>query len=343
MRTNLILKSMVILLTISLISCKKEKEPETASMKIGLVTGLGRLLDKGFNEQAYLAVQEAAYNVHGTWEVKESFTLTDIENNIRYFTENGFDIIITLSYDAVEATLAAASENPQTMFLMLDHSPGTIPSNVSCIVFAVDQASFPCGFLAASRAFQQNGAAAKVGYVAGPKIPPIDQFTASFTAGVHYFNSLYGKNVEISGVNAPVFTDTILGGHLADSLIQAGAEVIFACAGITGNGALSQVKIRGKSAIGVDTDQYLTIPGVGSILLTSCMKNLRSGILNSIQSFYNGQFQGGKTLTSTLAEKGVDLAPYHDFDSQIPDSIKTAVDEIKNLIINGQLSTGWLK
>ena len=336
----LMLATVLLLAITQLSSCKKDAE---TPLKIGLVTGIGKLFDKGFSEQAYYAVKEAAGDIGADWEVKECSSAADIANNIKYFTDKNFNIIITLGYDASEATHAAATAYPNTKFLMLDYSPGTLPANMSCVVFAVDQASFPCGFLAAFRAFQQNALAPKVGYVAGPKIPPIEQFTTSFTAGVNYFNTRYAKNVGISGVNAAIFTDTILGAHLADSLIQQGAEVIFACAGITGNGALSQVKTLGKSAIGVDTDQYLTIPGVGSILLTSCMKNLRSGILNGIQSINDGTFQGGTTLTSNLSEKGVDLAPYHDFESQIPDSIKSAVNDIKAMIINGSLQTGWPK
>lgn len=335
--------AMAILMTSLFTFCKKEKEPEAPAMKIGLVTGVGKLFDKGFNEQAYQAVIEAAQIVGGTWEVKVTSSATEIENDIKYFVDHQYDVIITLGYDAAAATLAAATASPGIKFILLDYSPGNLPSNLSCIVFSVDQAAFPCGFLAASRAFQQNPAAAKVGYVAGPKIPPIDQFTVSFTAGVNYFNTKYGKLVDVSGVNAATFTDTLLGARLADSLMQKGAEVIFACAGSTGNGALYQVKASGKTAIGVDTDQYLTIPDVGNILMTSCMKNLRSGILNGIQSIKNGQFQGGKTLTSTLSEKGVDLAPYHDFETQIPDSIKTAVNEIRSKIIDGTLPTGWPK
>ena len=338
-----ILCQILIVLSFFLFSCKKDNGSETVPMKIGLVTGVGKLDDNGFNEQAYQATQEAAQSVGGTWEVKESSSATDILNNIKYFTDQQFDVIITLGYDASEATVAAATAYPKIKFILLDYSPGSLPSNLSCTVFAVDQAAFPCGFLAASRAFQQNPSAAKVGYVAGPKIPPIDQFTQSFTAGVTYFNSKYGKLVDVSGVNAVTFTDTILGAHLADSLMQKGAGVIFACAGKTGNGALYQVKARGKSAIGVDTDQFLTIPDVGTVLITSCMKNLRSGILTGIQSIKNSQFQGGKTLTSTLSEQGVGLAPYHNYDAQIPDSIKNAVAEIKTRIINGTLPTGWPK
>lgn len=328
----------VVLLAAVLSSCTKE---ENEPMKIGLVTGIGKLYDKGFSEQAYYAVQQAAQDVDGVWEVKECASAADIEPNIAYFTGNQFDVIITLGYDAAEATLAAANAFPHIKFIMLDYSPGNLPSNLSCTVFAVDQAAFPCGFLAAAWAHQQDQGDAKVGYVAGPKIPPIDQFTISFSAGVNYFNSRYGAGVGVSGVNATTFTDTILGAHLADSLIQRGADVVFACAGITGNGALSQVKTSGKAAIGVDNDQYLTIPEVGSVLLTSCMKNLTSGIISEISAIDNGQFHGGQTLISTLAEQGVDLAPYHDFETLIPDSIKNAVEEIKTGIINGTIETGW--
>ena len=148
-------------------------------------------------------------------------------------------------------------------------------------------------------------------------------------------------NVEALGAHAGNFDDTLQGAHLADSLIQSGADLIFACAGKTGNGALYQAKISGKQGIGVDTDQYLTIPEVGDILLTSCMKRLDISIHDEIIAISQNQFHGGTSITTNLTSNGVQLAPFHDFENQIPDSIKTVLGEIRQGIINGTVNTGW--
>ncbi len=328
-----------LLLGIVVPGCKKEKS--TAPMRIGLVTGFGTLNDRGFNQQAYEGLLAAAGEVNLDWEVRESTSVSDIEDNIAYFANNKFDLIITLTYDAAQPTFEAAFLFPDIKFLLLDYSFTSLPANLSCITYEVEQASFPCGFLAAYWAHKVKPFSATVGYVAGPDIPTIQQFTSSFRAGVEYFNNLYGLSTSVIGVHANVFNDTLQGAHLADSLLQLGAEVIFACAGKTGNGALYQVKNVGKVAIGVDTDQYLTIPEVGSVLLTSCMKRLDESIYHDVISISKGEFHGGQTTLSTLSNNGVDLAPYHGFESLIQDSIKEAVLKIKQGIIAGTIDTGW--
>lgn len=334
-----LLVPMVLIAIMLVVSCKKDERP--APIKVGLVTGFGNINDRGFNQQAYEGLLAAAGEVNLEWEVKEISSVSDIENNIAYFAGKNFDVIITLTYDAAQPTLDAAYLYPEIKFLLLDYSFASLPANMACITYEVDQASFPCGFLAASWAQKVNPSAAKVGYVAGPDTPPIQQFTKSFRAGVEYFKQRYGLNVSVLGANANSFNDTIQGAHLADSLMQLGAEVIFACAGKSGNGALYQAKNAGKVAIGVDVDQYLTIPEVGNILLTSCMKKMGDGIIQEIVSISKGEFHGGQTIISNLENNGVDLAPYHDFQNLIPDSTKTAILEIKQGIISGTIATGW--
>jgi basic membrane protein A len=340
MKNVLLLWITLILLSIQLFTaCIKEVKTET--IRIGLVTGVGNLNDRGFNQQAYEGLLAANLLVETYHEVKESSSVADIENNILHFANNDFDVIITLGYDAAQPTLDAANLYPSIKFLLLDHSFTESPPNLACVIYQVDQASFPCGFLAAYWALRKNPANPVVGYVAGPDIPTIRQFTSSFAAGVDYFNNQYGASVTVSGANALSFTDTLQGAHLADSLIQLGAEVIFACAGKTGNGALYKARDAGMSAIGVDTDQYETIPEVGNILLTSCMKRLGDAIITEIIAVRNSQFHGGQTLFSKLENNGVDLAPYHDFEPLIPDSIKQAILTIKQGIIDGSIDSGW--
>ena len=43
-------------------------------------------------------------------------------------------------------------------------------------------------------------------------------------------------------------------------MIDKGVDVIFGCGGKTGNGAVTAAAQAGVYAIGVDTDQYFTLP-----------------------------------------------------------------------------------
>jgi len=320
-------------------SCKDDNEPK--KLKIGLVSGLGSLADRGFNQQAVEGLTNVALETGSEYEVRESASIAEIESNIAHFCDQKFDVIIAMTYDAAQPAYDAAIAHPGVKFILLDNSFNDVPANLVCITFQVDQVSFMAGFLAAWWTWKKNPAGPKAAFVAGPDIPQIRQFTQSYAAGVDYFNTRYSLNVEASGANAGNFNDTLQGAHLADSLIQSGADLVFACAGKTGNGALFQAKTSGIQAIGVDTDQYLTIPEVGDILLTSCMKRLDISIYDEIRAIIGNQFHGGSTIISNLTGNGVQLAPFHNFENQIPDSIKTVLGEIRQGIINGTVNTGW--
>ncbi|MCK9422526.1 MAG: BMP family ABC transporter substrate-binding protein [Bacteroidales bacterium] len=331
---------LAIALTITLLS-SCVKNDNTPRLKVGLVCGVGTFNDRGFNQQALIGLNAASSIVPIDWEARESGSAALIDSNIRYFVKNNFDLVITLGYDAAQATMNAVTLHTSVKFLLLDYTFTVLPKNLECVNFQVDQASFPCGFLAAWWATQKNPVNPIIAYVAGPNIPEIQQFTVSYSKGVDYFNTQYSKSVLVSGANATDFNDTLQGARLADSLINQGADVVFACAGKTGNGALYKAKEASKYGIGVDVDQYISIPEVGPVLLTSCMKRLDRVIKSEVINTFYDQFRGGQIIHCTLANQGVEMAPYHNFDSLIPSEIKSAVNAVKTGIMNGTISTGW--
>lgn len=320
-------------------SCSKSETK--SSYKVGLVSGFGGFSDRGFNQNIYEGFIRAGKDFSLDYETFEIFNTPDFDSGIQFFLKKGFNLIVTAGYDASQGTIDAAIANPGVDFLILDYAMTSPPANLQCAVFDVDQSSFPCGFLAAYMAYRQNHASPSAGYVAGPEIPEIRQFSVSYEHGINYFNTRYRKNVQCKGYYASSFADTLQGAKLADSLIKAGTTVIFAFAGKTGNGALYETYNSGKIAIGVDIDQYISIPQVGPALLTSCMKGLDVMVYNVMSLYAKNFFAGGSVLHGTLENLGVGLAPFHDFVEVIPDSIKTSIAEIKTGIINGTIQTGW--
>jgi basic membrane protein A len=51
----------------------------------------------------------------------------------------------------------------------------------------------------------------------------------------------------------------------------------------------------------------------------------------------DGTFTGG-TKTYTIADGGVDLAPYHDFDSKVSAELKAEITAAKAALIDGSLT-----
>jgi basic membrane protein A len=332
----------IFVLLVFFTSCKQK--PIVAPQKIwrvGLVGGLGGFNDAGFNQNIMEGYLKAAHDFPLNCQSFEVTSVDDFSKGINYFLANGIDLIITIGFDASQATIDAANANPGIDFVIIDYAMASPPPNLLCVKFDVDQASFPCGFLAAYWAHKQNYSNPVTGFVAGPEIPEIRQFSVSYLNGVEYFNKQYKKNVASLGYYATSFADTLEGAKLADSLIRQNASVIFAFAGKTGNGALYKAREAGKWAIGVDVDQYYSIPAVGPVLLTSCMKELDVMVYQIMFDYYYLKFSGGTIIHGNLNNGGVGKAPYHDYDALIPDSIKTALADIEAGIMHGTISTGW--
>lgn len=330
------------ILCMTLGSCKKNETPGPGYLfKVGIMADAAGFNDRGFNQSALAGVAQATSEIPIYYEALIGSTEEDFQEIIDYFVLNQFDIVITAGFLPADVIVSSSLLYPGTQFVLLDVLPEVQPANLTCAVFDVDQASFPCGFLAAYWSFVKDPGQPAAGYVGGPAIPNINQFSVSYIHGVDFFNDLYGLNVQVQGANTPDFTDTLQAAHLADSLILNGTDVLFAFAGKAGNGALYQVKASGKWGIGVDVDQYLSIPEVGDILLTSCMKEMQQVVYEILIAYNNGAFSGGEVIHGDLANHGVGLAPFHDFESRIPDSIRTEIANIMTGIENGTIQTGW--
>ena len=106
------------------------------------------------------------------------------------------------------------------------------------------------------------------------------------------------------------FVDPEWGETTAKSMMEQGADAIFGCGGITGNGAITAAAQAGIYAIGVDTDQYLTLPEAAPRMLSSAMKLITPGVLRALQSAQDGSFPSGNYLGD------VTYAPFHDLDNR---------------------------
>ncbi|MCJ7618640.1 MAG: SUMF1/EgtB/PvdO family nonheme iron enzyme, partial [Anaerolineae bacterium] len=99
-------------------------------------------------------------------------------------------------------------------------------------------------------------------------------------------------------------------------------------------------KERGVWGVGVDVDQYNTLPNEKDILITSTIKRLDMAVFNTVKSVLDGTFAGGGFYVGTLANEGVGMAAFHDFEGQIPAQIVADLEEIRLGIIDGTIDTG---
>lgn len=321
-----------------------EEPTEPASVEgfqVGMVSDVGGVDDASFNENTWAGLQRAQEELGVQAQFIESQAQADYERNITEFAEQDYDLIITVGFLLADATAKMAEVYPDVNMAIIDNAYDPPIPNVAGIVFNVDEATFPIGYLAAGWAVLQDPEDPQIGYVAGMQIPPVEQFIVAYEAGANYYNEQKGTDVQVKGVYVGDFEAPDDGKIQGNSLIDEGVDVIFGCGGKTGNGGIAAAKERGKWGVGVDVDQYFTLPNEKDILITSVMKRLDNAVFSVVESALNGEFPGGSVYVGTLENEGVGLAPYHDFEGEIPAELDAEVQEIVQGIIAGEIDTGW--
>lgn len=310
------------------------------------VTDTGGVDDRSFNQTAYKGLQDAEEESGIETSVLESQSDADFEPNINTFLDQGCDLIVTVGFLLGEATQAAAEANPDTMFAIVDFdffdaeaTEDITIDNVRELTFATDQAAFLAGYLAAG--MTETGT---VGTYGGLNIPTVTIFMDGFLAGVRHHNQEKGTNVEVIGWDGSdgLFTGNFEsqddGRQLTEQLLQRNADIIMPVAGPVGLGSAAALEDAGEgSLIWVDTDGYESASQFGSLMLTSVMKNMDVAVFDTVQSAIDGSFEGGRYL-GTLENDGVAIAPFHDYEDEVPEELKSELDTLREGIIAGDVS-----
>jgi basic membrane protein A len=301
-------------------------------LKVGLVTDVGRLNDKNFNQGSWEGVLRAKDELGVETNYIETSDTKDYDKNIQQFVDQDYDVVVTVGFALGEATIKAAKANPDIKFIGVDQFQAEEVPNLAGLIFDEDKAGYLAGVLAASMSKSNNIGA----ILATDDVPPVWKFGEGYKAGAKSVKpditvqATYHSDVDIT----KTFVDPEWGKTTALSMIDRGADVVFGAGGQTGNGAIFAAKERNIAAIGVDVDQYETIGAEyqGS-LLSSAMKLLGPGVFNLIKAAQDGTFKGG----NNVGEVGV--APYHDWASKVPADVDAKVKEVDAALKNGTVKT----
>jgi peptide/nickel transport system substrate-binding protein len=311
------------------------EEPE--EFKVGQITDVGGIDDKSFNAMAWKGMQAAADELGVQVDYLESQQQADYASNITQFIDQGYDMLVTVGFLLTDDTVTFAEQYPDVYFAGLDQSYETELPNLMAINFATDEAAFLAGYLAAG--MSETG---KVGTFGGIEIPPVTIFMVGYENGVEYYNEQHDANVEVLGTNTYVgnFESTEDGKNTGLDLIAEGADVIMPVAGPVGLGTAAAVQENpGTMLIGVDDDWCNSAPEYCDVTLTSVMKRMDQMVPLAIEKAMNEDYQS--ELIGTLDNEGVSLAPFHEFEDQVPDDLKAELDEVRQGIIDGTVDTGW--
>jgi basic membrane protein A and related proteins len=307
---------------------------------VRLVTDIGKIDDRTFNQYAYEGMKAAADCFGFETSFIETASEADYAKNIATALEGGPDIVVTVGFLLATDTAAAATANPDTAFIGVDQfvagagGAPAYPDNMVGVLFNEDEGGYLAGVLAAS--LSQSGV---VGVVGGREdVPPVVKLVNGYEVGAKSVN----PDIQVLKIYNESFTAPDKGASDAQQFIGDGADVIFGAGGQTGSGGVASATAAGVWGIGVDQDEYFSTFNGGSApgadkLASSAVKRVDLGVFTQIVAALKGELAGG-IFSLTAANGGITYAPFHDAD--IPDDVAAAVETARKGLADGSITTG---
>ena len=307
-------------------SSSASSAPEGKKIKVGLVTDIGGLNDRSFNQLANQGLQTAVKQLGVDGRVLISKQNSDYIPNLTTLAQQKYDLIIGNGFLMADAVETAAKKFPQQKFAIIDYSPTLMkskPTNVVGLPFKEQEAGYLVGYLAGLYAKDNGGSVSSVG---GQKIPPVDHYIAGFQAGAKKAN----PSVKALNGYSQSFTDQAKCKEIALDQIAKGSKVVFQVAGSCGLGAIDAAKEKSMQAIGVDADQsYL-----GPQIITSALKKVDVAVFDAIKSVQDNTYKGGADVTASLKTNGVGIGKISTAGQKYADQVK----EIQQQILDGTIT-----
>lgn len=296
-------------------------------VKIGMVTDIGGVNDKSFNQSAWEGLQALSKETGASVKNLESKSDADYIPNLNKFVKDKYNLTWGIGFLMGDAVKTVATQNPDSKLAIIDNTVDA--PNVESVTFAENEGAFLVGVVAGLTT-KTN----KIGFVGGVDIPVIKRFEAGFKAGVAAVN----PNAKIAINYTGAFDKPDLGKAAAATIYNDGADIIFHAAGSTGNGVFNEAKDRAKNGnkvwvIGVDKDQSLEFGD--EITLTSMLKRVDQAVIRVSKDVIDNKFQGGKTVVLGLKDDGVGLPETSK--KNVSADILKKVDEFKAKIISGEI------
>jgi basic membrane protein A len=293
-------------------------EPAGADVKIGMVTDIGQLEDKSFNEYTWKGVQDGAAAIGAPApQVIVTADTADYKANIQSLVDDDYNVIVTVGFLIGTDTRAAALVNPEIQFFGVDQFVAAPePPNYQGILFAEAQPGYLAGIVAAS--VSKTGT---IGAVGGrDDVPPVFAYINGYRNGAASINPAIKVLINYTqDFNAPD-----KGQAAAQAMIGQDADVIFQVAGLTGAGALRAACAADVWGIGVDVDQSKSLPDAAACIITSAEKKLQDATKQALERFAADGLIGGNFFNDAKND-GVGLSPFTNV--TIPADVQKKIDE----------------
>jgi basic membrane protein A and related proteins len=298
-----------------------------SDVKVGLVTDIGGLNDRGFNHLSYVGLQRAQSELGIQQRVFQAHSTQEYVPNLSTFARQGYDLTIGVGFTEATAIDTAATTFPNSKFAIVDvdqtEEPHK-PKNLLGLLFREQETGYLVGYLAGLEEKRRPGPDV-IGSVGGQKQPPVDRFIAGYQAGAKAAD----PGIRLLNAYSEDFSDQAKCKQVALNQIEQGAGVIFQVAGGCGLGALDAAKEKGVWGIGVDADQSF----LGPHILTSAVKRVDTAVFLAIKSVVDGNFKSGNMVFG-LKQNGVGIGK---ISPKVPQSEVAKVNQIRAEIISGKI------
>jgi len=314
-----------------------------SALKIGVVTDVGRVDDKNFNQYSYQGAVDAATAL-GAPAPKYVVPAgaSDYAKDIQGFVDQKYDVIVTVGFNLGTDTIKAAKANPNIWFIAVDVAPcvdaqGNPDATFACkgdastllpkligIQFQEDQAGYLAGIVAA--AISKKGVVGQLGGINNN--PAVVRYLQGYILGAQSYNAKIKVDTAFfsTGDTTKAYADPVWGKTFSKQFIaQKGVDVLFQVAGSTGNGALDAACEAGIYGIGVDVDQYQSYPSADKCIVTSAEKHLSKAVSSTIQAIAAGTAKGGVSKFDATND-GIGVSPFQNTSITIPADVQGKLD-----------------
>jgi basic membrane protein A len=292
-------------------------------IRLAMVTDIGGLGDKSFNDSAYRGLTDAKTRLGAEIEVLQSKSAADYQPNLTVLADEDYDEIFAIGFLMSEDLSQVAKTYPRRNFAIVDAVVDQ--PNVTSITFREQDGSFLAGALAAMMSKTKT-----IAFLGGIDIPLLRKFEAGFTAGAHEVDP--HVNVLVKYVGS--FDDVASGKELAGVLFDQHADIVYAAAGKSGLGAFDQVRDRPNAyVIGVDSDQDSLVPGK---VLTSMIKHVDVAIFRIAQDTRSQKIPSG-AVELGIKDGAIGLSPFTYTKAAIGPARLAKLDAIRAAIVSGKI------
>ena len=324
--------------------------PAASDFQPCIVSDAGGFDDKSFNQLGFEGAEQAADELGVELNAVESNSENDYGPNIESLVSEGCDAIVTVGFALAAATKEAAAANPDIDFILIDDAADggddgetfdgqADEPNIKPLLYDTAQAAFLAGYLSAD--YTKTGV---VGTYGGLPFPTVTIFMDGFKQGAEYYAQEKGKDVKVvgwDGKDGPFtggFEANETATNTARQLLDQDVDVILPVGGPIYQGALTAIADSGKDVamLGVDADLFETDPNTQDVILTSILKNMKVSTYEAIMQAGEGELDF-TPYVGTLENDGVGIAPFHNFEDKVSDTIADELEQVKAGIIDGSI------